>query len=86
MRAFTKKLDKLAHHFFSAQRFRHAQHQVSGRDTLAQATRQLHANHIRHEEINRLAEHGGFGFNAAHAPGHHADAVDHGGVAVGAYQ
>jgi len=30
--------------------------------------------------IHRLAEHDGFGFDAAHAPAHHAEAVDHGGV------
>ncbi len=31
-----------------------------------------------------LAEHGGLGLDAAHAPAEHAEAVDHGGVRVGA--
>ena len=32
----------------------------------------------------RLAEHGGLGLDAADAPAQHGQAVDHGGVAVGA--
>ena len=36
------------------------------------------------EHRDWLAEHGGFCFDAAHAPAQHAKAVDHGGVAVGA--
>ncbi len=31
-----------------------------------------------------LAEHAGFGFNPAYAPTDHAEAVDHGGVGIGA--
>jgi hypothetical protein len=34
--------------------------------------------------MERLAEHGGFGLDAADAPAEHGEAVDHGGVAVGA--
>jgi hypothetical protein len=34
--------------------------------------------------IDRLAEHGGFRLDAADAPAEHAEAVDHGGVRIGA--
>ena len=84
--AFAKKFDKLAHHFFAAQGFGHAQHQVGGRHTFAQAAGQLEPHHIGRQKINRLAQHRGFSLDTAHTPGHHADAVDHGGVAVGADQ
>ena len=47
---------------------------------------QLKADHIRGEDVHRLAQHGRFGLDATHAPADHADAVDHGGVAVGADQ
>ena len=47
---------------------------------------QLHADHLRDQHGNRLPQHRGLGFNAAHAPAQHAQPVDHGGVRVGAYQ
>ena len=46
----------------------------------------MDAHDIRGEEIDGLAEHTGLGLNAAHAPAHDAQAVDHGGVRVGADQ
>ena len=45
---------------------------------------ELNTNDIGRQEINRLTEHAGFGFDSAHSPTHHADAIDHRGVAVGA--
>ena len=33
-----------------------------------------------------MPKHARFGFDAAHAPAHDADAVDHGGVRVGAHE
>ena len=47
---------------------------------------EVHADHVRGQEVHRLAEHAGLGLDAADAPAHHADAVDHRGVAVGADQ
>ena len=44
----------------------------------------VHADHVGRRGSNRLAQHAGFGFDAAHAPAQHADAVDHRGVRVGA--
>ena len=45
---------------------------------------QLHADDQRDEHGDWLAEHGRLGFDAADAPAEHAEAVDHGGVRVGA--
>ena len=42
-----------------------------------QAAREVHANDIGLQEIHRLAEHRGFGFDAADTPAEHAEAVDH---------
>ena len=47
---------------------------------------QAEADDLRNQHGDRLAEHGGFGFDAADAPAQHAEAVDHGGVRVGADQ
>ena len=47
---------------------------------------QMHADHVRREKINRLAEHARLGFDAADAPADDADAVDHGRVRIGADQ
>jgi hypothetical protein len=85
-RAFAAELDELAHHFFTAQHFGDGQHQVGGGDAAAQLALELHADHVGGQEVDGLAQHAGFRLDAAHAPAHHADAVDHGGVAVGAHQ
>ncbi|MNV28965.1 hypothetical protein D3C71_1201730 [compost metagenome] len=69
-----------------AQQFGHREHQVGGGHALAQLARHLKAHDVGREEVHRLAQHGGLGLDAAHAPAHHANAVDHGGVAVGAHE
>ena len=45
---------------------------------------QAEADHLGQEHGERLAEHRSFGLDAADAPAEHGEAVDHGGVAVGA--
>ncbi len=45
---------------------------------------ELEADDFGHEHVERLAEHDGFGLDAADAPADDAQAVDHRGVAVGA--
>ena len=62
------------------------EHQVGGGDAFAQLAGELEADHVGRQEIHRLAQHAGLGLDAAHAPADDADAVDHGGVAVGADQ
>ena len=41
---------------------------------------------MRHEHGHCLSQHGGFGFDASDAPTEHAQAVDHGGMGIGADQ
>ncbi len=81
-----EELDELVHHALLAQHLRDGEHQVGGGDAFLQFAEELEADHIRQEHVHRLAEHDGFGFDAAHAPAHHAQTVDHGGVRIGADQ
>ena len=46
----------------------------------------LEADHLGEQHRHRLAEHRRLGLDAADAPAEHGEAVDHGGVAVGADQ
>ena len=80
------ELDELAHHAELAQRLRHGQHEIGGGRAFAQLAGELVADHLRNQHGDRLAEHGRLGLDAAHAPAQHAQAVDHGGVRVGADQ
>ncbi len=86
VQAGAEVLDKLAHHALLAQQLGDGEHQVGGGGTLTQLAGEAHADHLRNEHGDRLAEHGGLGLDAAHAPAEHAQAVDHGGVGVGADQ
>ena len=58
---------------------------VGGGDAFRNGSGELEADDARHEHGDRLAEHGGFGFDAADAPAEHAQTVDGGGVRVGAH-
>ena len=83
--ARTEELDELADHPVGAQRFRDGQDQVGGGGAFRQLAFQPHADNLREEHVDRLSQHDGFRFNAAHAPAQHPQAVDHGGVAVRAH-
>ena len=41
---------------------------------------------MRNQHGDRLAQHGGFGFNATNTPAQHAQAIDHGGMGIRADQ
>ena len=84
--AFAEELDELAHHLGLAQHLGDGEHQVGGGDRLVEFALQVNADHVRGQEVHGLAQHAGLGLDAAHAPADHADAVDHGGVAIGAHQ
>ena len=58
--------------------------EVGRGDAFAQRAGQVHADDVRREEIDRLAEHARFGLDAADAPADDAEAVDHGRVRIGA--
>ena len=59
---------------------------VSGSDALVELARNVDAHDFRNLEIDGLAEHARFGFNASHAPAYNAEAVYHCGVRVGAHE
>ena len=84
--AVAVEFDELAHHAFLAQHLCHGQHQVGGGDAFLELAGELEADHFRDQHRHRLAEHRRLGFDAAHAPAEYAEAVDHGGVGVGADQ
>ena len=78
-----EELDELADDPVLSQPLGHGQHQVGGRRAGCQCAVQPDAEHRRDEHRNGLAEHGGLGFDAADAPPHHAETVDHRGVRIG---
>jgi hypothetical protein len=82
--AGAEEFDELADNALLAQHLRDGQHQVGGGDAFLDLAGQAEADDFRQQHGDRLAEHGGFGLDAADAPAENAQAVDHGGVAVGA--
>jgi hypothetical protein len=82
--ACSVELDKLADDAEFAQHFCHGEDKVGRGRAFLEFARQLEANDLRDQHGYWLAEHGGFSFNAADAPAEDAEAVDHGGVGVGA--
>ena len=62
------------------------EYDIGGRAHLVEFALDLIADYLGQDHADRLAQHDRFGFNAAHAPTHNAQTVDHGGVRVGAHQ
>ena len=79
-------LDELADDLGLAQKLGHRQHEIGRGHAGREPSVQVHAYHVGRQEIHRLAEHGRFGLDAAHAPADHAKAVDHGRVRIRADQ
>ena len=67
-----------------AQHFCDGEHQVGGGGAFAEFAVQAESHHFGNEHRRRLAQHGGFRFDAADAPAKHAQRVNHGGVRIGA--
>ena len=59
------------------------ENEVCGRDALSQGAGKLEAYHLGDEHVVGLAKGDGLGLDAPYAPAEDAEAVDHGGVAVG---
>ncbi len=78
------ELDEFADHPLPAQHLGHGQHEIGRGDALAQLPVQAEADHLGQQHRQGLAEHRRFRFDAPDAPAEHGEAVDHGGVAVGA--
>ena len=60
------------------------QREVGRGHAFAERAGHVHADDFGCEEVDRLAEHAGFGFNAADAPTDDAESVDHRRVRIGA--
>jgi hypothetical protein len=78
------ELDEFADDTELAQGLRYGEHEVGGCGAFAEFAGKFVADHLGHQHGDGLAEHGGFGLDAAYAPAEHAEAVDHCGVRVGA--
>ena len=78
--------DEFAHHSMLAQHLGDGQNEVGGGGSFAQSASELHSNHKRNEHGDRLAEHRRLGFDPSDSPTEDAQAIHHGGVAVGADQ
>ena len=81
-----EEFDELADDALLAENLGDRQHEVGGRSPFGHLAGEAEADHVRDQHGDRLAEHGGFGLDAAHAPAEHAGAVDHGRVAVRAIE
>ncbi len=80
------EFDELVDHALLAQHLGDGQHQIGRGGAFLHLAGQLEADDFRDQHRDRLAEHGGLGLDATHAPAQHGEAVHHGGVAVGADQ
>ncbi len=80
------ELDELAHDAVAAQPLDDGEHEIRRGRALGQFAGQLHADHRRHQQRQRLAQHGGLRLDPADAPADDAQAVDHRRVAVDADQ
>ena len=78
------KFDEFADHAFFAQHLGNREHQIGGGDAFPELAAELEADDFRQQHGLRLAEHGGFRLDAADAPAENGDAIDHGGVRIGA--
>src|SRR5438874_459322 len=63
-----------------------AQCKIGGRDAFTELVVQAHPYGVRNDERERLAQHGGLGFDSAHAVGDDPQSTGHGRVAVSADQ
>ena len=86
LESVAKELHEPSHHAVLAQHLGHDQYEIGGRGALRQAAGELHPHHLGQLHEIRLPQHHRLGLDAAHAPTHHAHAVDHRGVGVGAHQ
>ena len=83
--AFAKELHIRANYALFAQKLSQRQHDVGGGDAGLALAGELDAHDIRQAHHRRMAQHHGFGFQAAHADGDHAQRVHVRGVAVSAH-
>jgi len=81
-----EELDKFSHHPVLAQHLGNSKHQVGRSDAFLHGATDAKTHYLGQQHGNRLAQHGRLGLDTAHSPAQHTQAVDHGGVRVGAHQ
>ena len=84
--ARTVELDELPDDAMTAQHLGDGKNEVRGRRSVGQHAREFEADDARDQHADRLAEHRGFGFDAANTPPEHREPVDHRRVRIGADQ
>src|SRR6266508_4196036 len=84
--AITMKLNKLSDHLRLAQHLGNSKHKIGRRNAFAQTACHMHTNNVRCQKVNRLTQHCGLGFDAADAPTHNSQTIDHRGVRVRTHQ
>ena len=84
--ACAEEFDELADHAVLTQHFDDAQRHVGRGHAGVEFADQAHTDHVGREHVDRLAEHHGFGLDAADTPAENAETVDHRRVRVGADQ
>ena len=83
-RSIAEVLDELADDFRVAQQLGDGENEVGRGHALLQRPGEVHTDHVRREEVDRLPEHARFRLDSADAPGDDPQAVDHRRVGVGA--
>ena len=78
------ELDEFADDAFLAQHFGDGEDEIGGGRAFAEFAVQAEADDFGNQHRRRLAEHGGFRFDAADAPAEDAERVHHRGVRIGA--
>jgi hypothetical protein len=84
--AGAEELHELPDHAVGPEHLRDPEHQVGGGGALRELAGEAEADDLGQQHVDRLADHGGLGLDAADAPAEHAEAVDHRGVRVGPHQ
>ena len=82
--AGAEELDKLADDLVFTEKLGDGEGEVRGGGGGRELAREIEADDLRGEEGEGLAEHAGLRLDAANAPADDAEAVDHGGVGIGA--
>ena len=72
------KLYELADNLRFAQHLGDRKHQISCGHTFTQLAAHVHADNIRRQKVNRLAQHRGLRLDTANSPANNAEAIDHG--------
>ena len=78
------ELDELTDHALLAQHLGHGQNDVGRGGALARPPAELEADDLGDQHRDRLAQHRRLGLDATDTPAEYREAVDHGGVAIGA--